>query len=113
MSKFFNQIKDARLRAGIKAKDLAEALGVSSSYLSQVENGVRPASESLLSKVAEITGDTLKNLSTADSPQVDTSPTSSMLSSLEARLGEVERKLGTIESLLLQIIDRLKIKDEL
>ena len=100
------RIKEMRENAGIKAIKLAEWLGVSRSYLSQIETGIRPASNDLLNKVATL-------LNVADSPQVDALPTSSMLSSLEARLGEVERKLGTIESLLLQIIDRLKIKDEL
>ena len=99
------RIKEMRENAGVKATRLAEWLGVSRSYLSQIETGIRPASNDLLNKVATL-------LNVTEPQKVDT-PSSSSLSSLEARLGEVERKLGTIESLLLQILDRLKIKNEL
>ena len=101
------RIKEMRENAGVKATKLAEWLGVSRSYLSQIETGIRPASNDLLNKVATL-------LNVTEPQKADTpSPSSSSLSSLEARLGEVERKLGTIESLLLQILDRLKIKNEL
>jgi transcriptional regulator with XRE-family HTH domain len=45
-----------RIRKGMKQKDVAEKVGISSSYLSQVERGKRSASFKTLAKIAGVIG---------------------------------------------------------
>lgn len=45
-------LRSARLSAGLSLGDLASSYGSSPSYISQVENGVRPASSSTLFRIA-------------------------------------------------------------
>ncbi len=46
----------ARREAGLKAKELAEKIGISAGYLSELETGKKPLSEELLKKIAGIIG---------------------------------------------------------
>lgn len=102
------KIRELRKRAGIKGVELAKALGVSSAYLSQVENGARPTSDELLARVLEITGQTLNNLSNGDE-QETTHPTSSD-SCLARELTEIKQRLNAIETLLVQVLAKLNNK---
>lgn len=106
MSKIFNKVKEARLSAGMKGVELAKALGVSSAYLSQVENGARPINDELLSRVLEITGGALNNLRNGDE-QETTHPTSSD-SCLSQEILEIKQRLNAIETLLVQVLAELR-----
>ena len=99
MSKNFNKVKEARLSAGMKGIELAKALGVSSAYLSQVENGARPTSDELLARVLEITGQTLNNLSEEDVAQ-----TPDKLKHLEDEKRVIREQLDDIKTLLLKLL---------
>ena len=44
------KIKEARKAAGMKQEDLAKALGVSASYISQMERGKPPSTYKILKK---------------------------------------------------------------
>ena len=99
MSKNFNKVKEARLSAGMKGVELAKALGVSSAYLSQVENGARPTSDELLARVLEITGQALNNLSAEDVAQ-----TPDKLKHLEDEMRVIREQLDDIKTLLLKLL---------
>lgn len=47
-------IRTLRKQAGVKAIDLAKMLGVTRSYISQVENGTSAASDELVSRVCKV-----------------------------------------------------------
>ena len=46
------KIKEARKAAGMKQEDLAKALGVSASYVSQIERGETPVNLQNLEKIS-------------------------------------------------------------
>lgn len=56
MEKIGKRIRKYRLSHGIKQKELAEKLGISSSYLSMIENGKRKVDAELFMKIIEKTG---------------------------------------------------------
>ena len=49
------RIRSARQKQGLKAKELAQMIGITPNYMSMVEQGVRTPSDELLGKVAEVT----------------------------------------------------------
>lgn len=49
-------IKVLRTDRGLERKDLAEQVGISYSYLTEIENGNKPPSHSVLSTIAEVLG---------------------------------------------------------
>ena len=49
-------LKTIRIKAGKTMKSVAEKAGISESYYSQIENGVRNASVPVAKKIAEILG---------------------------------------------------------
>ena len=56
------RIAHARKECGFSQYDLAEALYVSHSYVSKIENGIREPSLAFMSAFAEITGTSLEYL---------------------------------------------------
>ncbi|WP_019594107.1 helix-turn-helix domain-containing protein [Thioalkalivibrio sp. ALM2T] len=52
LTPFGKKVRHLRIDADVTLKDMADALGVSSAYLSAVEVGRKPASEALAEKVA-------------------------------------------------------------
>ena len=54
--KFYENLKDARLSAGLSQKDLAEQLGVAKSTYSLYESGKREPDVARIKKLAEILG---------------------------------------------------------
>lgn len=67
---FSSEIKDLRLRRGISQKELAEAVFISSSAISQYENGRNMPGRETLARLAEYFGVSIKYL-TGDSPCPD------------------------------------------
>lgn len=56
MSAIGSTVRDVRLKIGMTQKAAAEALGVSSVHLSNVERGVTPPSASLMARLTEVYG---------------------------------------------------------
>jgi len=54
--KFNEMIKNRRLEAGLTVRKLAEQIGCSPSYLSEVENGLKPApkSEEIINNISRV-----------------------------------------------------------
>ena len=57
------QLREARQRAGLTQRELAQKAGISPNHLSEIEIGNRSASEKILTQMAEALGKsiTLKN----------------------------------------------------
>jgi transcriptional regulator with XRE-family HTH domain len=53
----------------MRLKDLAESVGVSPAYLSQIRRGVRPMSAKIKQKLSELASDDLRWWATLDSNQ--------------------------------------------
>ena len=49
-------LKDLRIQSGKTMKNVADSAGISESFYSQIENGIRNASVSVAKKIAEILG---------------------------------------------------------
>lgn len=54
--KFYENLKDARISAGLSQKDVAEQLGVAKSTYSLYESGKREPDVSRIKKLAEVLG---------------------------------------------------------
>lgn len=61
-----NRIKAIRLEKEIMQKELAQAVGVSSAFMHDLENGNRNAKPSTMRKIAEALGCTVEELRGAD-----------------------------------------------
>src|SRR3712207_8471668 len=57
-----SRLRQARLRAGITVRELARQLGVSASFVSQLENGKSQPSVSTLYALAQCLGESLDHL---------------------------------------------------
>lgn len=57
------ELKIKRIRKGIKQKDLAEKVGISQNLLSMYESGKRKPNHATLSKIADILGCDIKDIS--------------------------------------------------
>ena len=97
------KIRELRKRAGIKGVELADRLGVTRSYISQVENGLSSASDDLLNKVKEV-------LNISDDVQLllSSEETLNSDSCLAQELTEIKQRLSAIETLLLQVLAELR-----
>ena len=96
------KIRELRKRAGIKGVELADRLGVTRSYISQVENGLSSASDDLLNKVKEV-------LNISEGVQL-LLPEEQMLNSdscLSQEILEIKQRLNAIETLLVQVLAKL------
>ena len=115
-----SQIRKARLKSGMKAKTLAQELGISAAYLSQLEAGVRAVSDETLKKIMEITdrhanffnhadvkADGNKGTITVNSDNAtakDSQIIDRMTKIIDQRLSPIEQDLSTIKTLLLQLL---------
>lgn len=63
MSRVGENIKDARLKAGLTQKVLAKKLGVAEKFINEVEMGRKVASEGLISKASKVLGIDLNDVS--------------------------------------------------
>lgn len=121
-------IRMLRMKAGVKAIHLASKLGVTRSYLSQVENGGRPASDELLNKVCKMLGfsnDDVSNIIIAENSGVMTvgspgahvhnnsvsQPQSEVevpvwAQKMEAEIATLREQLGDIQALLVKLVSR-------
>lgn len=63
MSRVGENIKEARLKAGLTQKVLAKKLGVAEKFINEVETGRKVASEGLISKASKVLGIDLNDVS--------------------------------------------------
>jgi transcriptional regulator with XRE-family HTH domain len=96
------KIRALRKKAGIKGVELAEMLGVTRSYISQIENGLSSASDDLLNKVKE-----MLNISDDAEPSLPCAETSNFSKSLAQEVVEIKQRLSAIETLLIQVLAKL------
>ena len=57
-----NPVAAFRSRSGITLRDLSERTGVTASYLSEIERGLKPGSAATLSRIAKALGTTVDSL---------------------------------------------------
>lgn len=62
MSRIGEKISKARVKQGLSGKQLAKKLGVSESYISEVETGRRVINESMISKISKALGCDLNDI---------------------------------------------------
>ena len=70
MAQFLQNIREARISAGLTQKDLADYLGVQRSTLSKYETGHLPISYTQLKLIAQATGTTLSELFKEEGEQI-------------------------------------------
>lgn len=86
---------------GMTQQEMADFIGVARTYIAMVESGSKPFSEKMRQKIIQ----KVSTNSECKPTEVDKMQEKSI--DFEERLREMERKLFTIESLLLQIVERL------
>ena len=100
-------IKQMRLQAGVKAIQLAQMLGVSRSYISQVESGLSPASDSLLNKVCLALGMTESEKSEEQGQERSTIPLTRLsdeLAGVKKELNLLREQLSDVQALLVKLL---------
>ncbi len=121
MSEKSLRIKALRMQKGLKSKQMAEILGVSPAYLSQIENGVRPPSDEIVKKLCDYTGASVNFINNGDvdassnnghviiqSPGAQVEPIPDKepqwAISLNERINKLEDQLSDIQALLVKLV---------
>ena len=112
------QVRLARFRAGLKAKDLAERVGISAAYLSQIENGVRSVSDDLFSKIIAETSSAANSFSNSGSISASNNGGGVVIGSpgavvgvgggegcdLAGRVRDLEERVSALERLVVKLV---------
>ena len=81
------RLRDVRLRSGLSLREVARQLGVSPSFVSQLENGKSQPSVATLYSLAQLLEVSIDELFSVDGPRVDGVPSAPVL----AAVGETRR----------------------